>query len=380
MPRKSLRVVLAVLLAGALVVGCKSFKSKKDKEPSEVEAISVEVANPERRTMAETVEVSGNLEPLEKAEVYAQQSGIVEAVFVKEGDRVSKGQALAKIDDDEISLSYRQAQSSWELIKDKYARYQELYKEKMVSDQEFKEIEKSYKDANNNLQLYALRLNNTELRAPIAGEVIAKSCEPHQFMGGMEKAFTVAEISKYKVIIFVTESALRKLKPEQEVDIRIDALDSDTSGYPNHGNISIISPQVDAGTGTAKVEVVIPEPPPGAKPGMFARLKIITALKPDVLAIPKRALVREEPAEVWVVKGNKVELRQIRVGLEDEAYMEVVQGLVAEEPVVTAGMEALSDKSKVKIVNSGIRGRKPAPAQPQNSDAAKSPGEDKNKK
>jgi len=351
MPRTSLRVAVAVILAGGLASGCKWMKGDKDKGPAEVESISVEAANPERRTMAETVEVSGNLEPLEKAEVYAQQSGIVEAVYAKEGDKVSKGQLLAKIDDDEISLSYRQAQTSWELIKDKYARYQELYKEKMVSDQEFKEIERSYKDASSNRELYALRLNNTELRAPINGEVIAKSCEPHQFMGGMEKAFTVADISKYKVIIFVTESALKKLKTEQVVDIRIDALDADTTGYAHHGNISIISPQVDAGTGTAKVEVVVPEPPPGAKPGMFSRLKIITALKPDVLAIPKRALVREEPAEVWVVKGSKVELRQFQAGLQDDDYLEVVQGLAANEPVVTAGMEALSDKSKVKVVS-----------------------------
>jgi membrane fusion protein, multidrug efflux system len=365
-------------LAGGIVSGCKWLKGDKDKGPAEVEAISVEASNPERRTMAETVEVSGNLEPAEKAEVYAQQSGIVEAVYAKEGDKVDKGQLLAKIDDKEISLSYRQAQSSWDLIKDKYARYQELYKEKMVSDQEFKELERSYKDANSNLQLYALRLSNTQLRAPISGEVIAKSCEPHQFLGGMEKAFMVADISKYKVNIFVTESALKKLKVDQLVDIRIDALDADITGYTHHGNISNISPQVDAGTGTAKVEVVIAEPPPGAKPGMFARLKIITALKPDVLAIAKRALVREEPAEVWVVKGNKVELRQLEVGLEDETYLEVVQGLAANEPVVVAGMEALSDKSKVKVVNSGIGG--PKPAQPQHGGTAKASGEVKDKK
>jgi membrane fusion protein, multidrug efflux system len=362
MSRLRLRVALAAVLTGCLAFGCKLAKSDKDKGSTEVEAISVEAANPERRTMAETVEVSGNLEPLEKAEVYAQQSGIVKEVFVREGDKVSKGQVLAKIDDNEISLSYRQAQSSYDLLKDKFARYQELYKEKMVSDQEFKELEKSFHDAGSNRELYALRLNNTELRAPISGEVIAKSCEPHQFMGGMEKAFTVADVSKYKVNIFVTESALKKLKGSQEVQIRIDALDADTVGYTHRGAIDMIAPQVDPGTGTAKVLVVIPDPPAGAKPGMFARLRIITALKTDVLAIKKRALVREEPAEVWVVKGSKVELRQFKAGLQDEDYLEVVQGINGDEPVVIAGMEALSDKSKVKVVSGS--GALPKPGKP----------------
>jgi len=347
------RAVLLVLLAFVLISGCKGFSRDKGKGETEVEAISVEAATPAKRSMAETVEVSGNLEPIEKADVYVQQSGIVREVFAREGDRVKKDQVLAKMEDNEIALSYRQSRNSFELLRDKYANYLELYQEKMVSEQEFKELERSYHDAESNYKLYQLRLNNTELRSPIDGEVVAKSCEPHQFLAGMEKAFTVARLDQYKVVIYVTEAALKRLKPRQDVDLRIDALDADTTGYPHRGYISEIAAQVDPSTGTAKVQVVMPAPKEGAKPGMFARLKIITALKSEALTIPKKALTREEPPEVWVVKGDKVELRQVQTGLDDESFLEILSGIAPNELVVVAGQEALSDKSKVRVVNSG---------------------------
>jgi len=149
--------VLLVSLAVMTLVDCKGFSRDKGRAETEVEAMSVEAAQPVRRTMAESVEVSGNLEPIEKADVYVQQSGIVREVFAKEGDRVKKGQLLAKIEDNEIALSYRQARNSFELLRDKYAKYQELYRDKMVSEQEFKELERSYHDAESNYKLYQLR-------------------------------------------------------------------------------------------------------------------------------------------------------------------------------------------------------------------------------
>jgi membrane fusion protein (multidrug efflux system) len=362
------------------LVDCKGFSRDKGRAETEVEAMSVEAAQPVRRTMAESVEVSGNLEPIEKADVYVQQSGIVREVFAKEGDRVKKGQLLAKIEDNEIALSYRQARNSFELLRDKYAKYQELYRDKMVSEQEFKELERSYHDAESNYKLYQLRLNNTELRSPLDGEVVAKSCEPHQFLGGMEKAFTVARLDQYKVVIYVTETALQRLKPGQDVELRIDAVDAGLDGYPHRGNISEIASQVDPSTGTAKVLVEIPAPPEGAKPGMFARLKIITALKPDVLTIPKKALAREEPPEVWVVKGDKVELRELQTGLSDESFLEILSGVSPDELVVTAGQEALSDKSRVRVVNSSNHKSGSTDSSPPLAGATAEPGKEQKQK
>jgi len=363
-------IIIFMLVLSLIGIGCSREKiqdRKQRKNPaSEIEAISVEAEYPTIRSMAENLEVSGNLEPLAQAEVYAKQSGLVKAVYVKEGDRVKEGERLAKIEDDEIQLSFRQAKSSYELMRDKYQRYQELFKEKMVSEQEFKEIERSYQDARSNYELYQLRLKNTELTSPIPGMVVERLCEPHQLLSAMEKAFKIAQLDQFKVMVSVTEAALVKLKPGQEVAIRIDALDGETIAYPHQGTIYNISPQVDPNTGTSRLEVRIPSPPPGAQPGMFVRMKIITAYKPEVLAISKRSLVREEPAEVWVIKNGQVELRRIETGLADEGFIEVFSGLAKEELVVTAGQEALSDKSRVKVVNGDESQLTPERAKPEN--------------
>jgi len=362
MDRFLCRWLTVLFIIIGLFFSCRARLSKRAEKnkskTSQEQLISVEVSYPQFRKMEEVIEVSGNLEPVEKAEIYAKQSGIVKKVYVDEGDKVEKAQLLAKIEDDEIRLSYLQAKNSYELARDKYKRYLELYKQKMISEQDFKEIERAYKDALSNYELYKLKLENTELRSPISGVVIEKLCEEHQFLGAMEKAFTVAKLNQFKIVVYVTEEDLSKLKTGQLVRIHIDAIDGSTEGYPHQGVVSEIGARVDPATGTAKVEILIPHPPASAKPGMFARLKIVVAQKDNVLCIPKRALVREEPAQVWVVKGDRVELRDVQTGLEDEIYIEVKSGLGPDELVVVGGQEALTEQSRVRVINIPT---KPAP-------------------
>ena len=351
MNHRNWSILIIIILLGE-VISCRGRIRKKNSPKSqETQAISVEAVYPQYRSMREEIEVSGNLEPLEKAEVYAKQSGIVQAVYVEEGDEVKRGELLAKIEDDEIRLSYQQAKNAYQLARDKYQRYLQLYQERMISEQDFKEIERAYKDAESNYKLYQLQLENTELRAPIDGVVIERLCEPHQLIGAMEKAFTIARLDQYQVMVYVTEEDLGKIKPSQKVLIRIDAIDTKQEGYPHQGVVSEIGARVDPNTGTARVKILIPQPPPQSKPGMFARMKIITRIKEDVFSIPKRALVQEEPYQVWIVKENKAHLKEIKVGMEDEYYIEVIDGLSPDDLVVIAGQDALTEETLVQVVN-----------------------------
>jgi len=355
MKNKVFWLILVVIILLGVESSCRGrirkSREKNSPQSEENQAISVEAVYPQYRSMKEEIEVSGNLEPLKQAEVYAKQSGLVQAVYVEEGDKVKKGELLAKIEDEEIRLSYQQAKNAYQLARDKYQRYLKLYQERMISEQDFREIERAWRDAESNYKLYQLQLENTELRAPIDGVVIEKLCEPHQLLGAMEKAFTVAQLDQYQVIVYVTEEELGRLKVGQEVLLRIDAIDYEQEGYPHQGRVSEIGARVDPGTGTARVKILIPSPPPQAKPGMFARMKIITREKEKVFSIPKRALIREEPYQVWVIKAKKAYLKEIEVGMEDEYYIEVLKGISPQDLVVIAGQDALSEGALVRIIN-----------------------------
>jgi RND family efflux transporter MFP subunit len=350
------------LSAASLILGlgaCDSEHWKKIKGKAdaavEVAAINVEAAFPVFRDMEEVLELTGNLEPIEKVEVYAKQGGTLNSVAVKAGDLVKTNQLLAKVDDKELRLSYNQSASAFLSIKEKYQRYQDLYAKKMVSAQDYQDLERAFRDAKINLDMAQIRLENAEIRTPIAGTVVDRRCDPNQLVGSMESIFTVARLDRYRIPISVTESEIGKIKLGQPVKIRVDAVAGNREGYPFQGAIVEISPMVNPQNGMVAVKLEVPNPGGELKMGMFARLRIITATRAKALAIPKKALAGEEVNQVWVVDGDHGRLAPVKLGLRDNEYVEVLSGLDPGNLVIVEGHAALTEKNRIQVVNKPIK-------------------------
>lgn len=360
--RLSYALVAALLVAWA-GSGCDSERWKKWKESRrgnrgtgiEVAAINVEAAYPVRRDMEEVLELTGNLEPIEKVEVYAKQGGILKSVEVKAGEIVSANQLLAKVDDAELQLSFRQAQSAYLVTKKKYESYKNLFEQKMVSAQEFNDLERAYRDAGINLDLARLRLENTEIRSPIAGTVVDRRGEPNQWVASMESLFTVARLDRYQIPISVTEAEISKIRRGQAVRIRVDAVSAGTNDFSYPGVITEISPMVNPQNGMVAVKVEVPNPGGELKMGMFARLRIITATRTNALAVPKKALAGEGINQVWVVDGDYGRMTPVEVGLRDNEYVEILSGLDASQLVIVEGHAALTEKNRIQVVNHPVK-------------------------
>ncbi len=349
--RGYLLLFLSAVLLSFLASDCRpGGRGGSDDQKVEVAAINVEALYPTSQDMDEVIEVNGNLEPIVYVELFARQSGIIEEVFVKEGDEVEKDQMLAKIDDDEIKLSYEQAKVSFQVTRDKYMRYKDLYRKNMVSQQEFEDIERAYNDAKVNHDSAKLRYEYTEIRTPVAGKVVERLCEPHQLVGTMEKVFAVAQLEKFKIPIFITEAEISKIKLNQSVRIRVDAVNLTPLDYPFTGYIDEISPKINPSNGMVEVKVIL-DNPGELKMGMFCRLKIITARHENALVIPKKALMGEESNQVWIVDGDRGQLRLVETGIQDDNYVEILSGVTREELVITEGQTALTEKSRIRIVN-----------------------------
>lgn len=351
--------VLLVLGVGA----CDSERWKKIRErhqgagdPAiEVAAINVEAAYPVRRDMEEVLELTGNLEPIEKVDVYTKQSGMLKRVEVMAGDSVAVNQLLAKVDDEELQLSYRQAESAYRVSKKKYESYRNLFQQKMVSAQEFHDLERAFRDADINRDMARIRLENTEIRTPMAGTVVDRRCDPNQVVGSMESLFTVARLDRYRIPISVTESEIGKIQAGQSVRIRVDAVASAAGEYPYQGVIAEISPMVNPQNGMVAVKVEVPNPGGELKMGMFARLRIITAVRGQALAIPKKALAGEGVNQVWVVEGDHGRLTPIEVGLRDNEYVEILSGLEPGQMLIVEGHAALTEKNRIQVVNHPVK-------------------------
>ncbi len=356
----SLRKVVPIAAVFMLLVplfACERRDSSDWEDNIEEAPIYVHAVKPEVRDMEEVIEVHGNIEAVKKVEVTAKTSGEVVALHIDEGETVSAGTQLARLEDDEASLGLEQAQNAYRVARSDYLSTKELYKQGMKSRSEMEKMKRSYDDARSNLKMSRIRLSDTRVKSPLSGMVVDRKVELHDRVGAMEQLFTIADLSSFKIPLTVTESEVSKLSLEQKVRIRVDALTKKTS-FPFEGNVSRIAPRVDPQTGTVEVEVTLPNTDPRLRVGMFARLRIVTALHRDALVIPRRAPATEDGKHVWIVKGDGARMVKIERGLVDEDGIEVLSGISADDRVIVDGQSALTSKSRIVVKE--IPGEAPA--------------------
>jgi membrane fusion protein, multidrug efflux system len=342
-----LMLVLALAAAGPK---CQRSDQAKNDAPATEAAIKVRAEHPAPRSMEEVIEVHGNLDPVEQVDVVCEVSGTIVAINVQAGDPVDKGQLLAKIDDQEYQLNLRQAETALSVARSDYNSTKVLFDQGMKSKQEMEKIKRAYDDAQTNHALSRRRLDRCEIKSPLKGVVVARKAEVYHQAGAMEVLFTIADLSSYIVKITVTEGEVAKLRVGQPVRVRVDALTAAPEEFPLAGTVKRIQPKVDPQTGTVEVEVAIEGPGPGARVGMFTRLRIVTAVHENALVISRRALSGEGGDMVWVIDGEHGRLTEIKTGLIDQTGIEVLAGLSPEDQVITDGYAALTEKSRIEIV------------------------------
>jgi len=148
----------------------------------------------------------------------------------------------------------------------------------------------------------------------------------------------------------VLEKDISLLKPGIGAKIRAEA-------YPGRvfkGKVVRINSALDLTTRTLQAEIDIPNPSRLLKPGMFSRIEVTLLEKPGTLSVPRQALVEEgEKRSVFIVEGNQALQRPILTGIEQDQWVEVVEGLREGDQVIIKGQGSIKDRSTVRVIEGG---------------------------
>ena len=185
--------------------------------------------------------------------------------------------------------------------------------------------------------------------APISGIISKRYLD----LGGMAlpaaPLFEIVNIDTVIATVDVIESQLNQLKLNQQATIEIDGIDT-----PMSGQITFISPTLQAARRTATLEVRIDNPDGTLKPGMFAKVTVPIKVHTDALLIPRASLIENvntKTQNVFVIEENVSRRRIVEIGLLRGNQAEVISGLIEGEAVVTAGQHSLKDGEDVRVVN-----------------------------
>lgn len=363
---------LLLFLTLALAAGC-GKKSEPVAGPAGTETVvkAVTVTEVGTTPLAQTIELVGTVRARTSAAVAARVAGSITLLRVREGDRVKKGELLARLDArenqasaaaasagmDEARRALDEAASRKKLADTTFERYQRLYGEQAVTRQEFdvKQTEKEL--AAQGLARAEARLNQarelsrgagaladyTRISSPIAGLITAKHADLGSTVFPSQPIFTIEDEGSYLLELSLPESLLPQVKTGLKAEVTLDAI-------PGSKTLAIgeIVPAADPASRTFIAK--IPLSGKGLRSGMFGRAALPVGTTANAVMVEKSALVeRGNLTSVWVVGSDKIaRMRLVKVGKTVGDRVELLAGLTGGERVVTAGAEKVSEGAKVE--------------------------------
>jgi membrane fusion protein (multidrug efflux system) len=342
----SLRLDSGLLALSFLVVGCGSpaQSSPEDEAPT---ALPVEVAAVERGSALASLTGTTTLDAEAEATVVARTDGVVTEVLVEEGQYVRAGQPLVQLDDERLALEVRRAEATLRELEGTFERTRVMYEKQLVSREAFDQARASYENQQVTTDLARLALAHATVRAPIAGWVSARHVKDGNMVRVHDPVFDLTNLDPLRAELHVPERELAKLERGLPATLHFDAL----PGQTFEGRVALISPVVDATSGTVRVTVEVRDPSRTIKPGMFARVHVQYDRHEDALLVPRRAVVEEDDVlSVYVVVDSLAVRRPIATGYSNGDRVEVTEGLSEGDRVVLSGQTALRDSALVAIV------------------------------
>lgn len=308
-------------------------------------ALPVVTAEVVRETVSSFLVATTTLTAERSIDVVARAGGQVVEVLVEEGDAVRAGQVMARLDPSDARLALAEAQAHHDNIRRQYARTTELAQHGGVTDQELE-------NQRYQLELRAIaversrqQLADTEIRSPLTGIVGERSVEPGATIGASSRVFNVLDPDPLQAVLHVPDAGRRSMTVGREVRVLA------AGDVRARGVISRVSPVVDAESGTVKVTVELAGAGPAGElvPGTFVTVQVPTETRPDVVVVPKRAVLLErDQSIVYRVEDGAALRTPVAVGLSAEDLVEITSGLAAGAVVVTVGQESLRDGAPVR--------------------------------
>lgn len=308
--------------------------------------IAVEVAPVKAHASSDEVSAVGNLKSSESVVLRPQVAGRVAAINFKDGMVVSKGTVLVTLDAAIEAAEVAQAQAALSLAQSSHQRNQELLGRKFLSPQALDNSAAAVKVQAAAVQLAEAKLARMRIKAPFNGVLGLRNVSVGDYVKEGEELINIEDIRTLRVDFKLPESYLGRIAKGQAVEVTSDAV----PGERFAGVLEAVDPMVDAGGRAISSRARLNNAAGKLRPGLFVRVRLLFGQRKNVLMVPEQAIVPgAQPAVFKVVEGKAVLVR-VKLGERRAALVEVVDGLVEGDVVVTAGQLKLREGAAVRAV------------------------------
>jgi membrane fusion protein, multidrug efflux system len=308
-----------------------------------VEAALIKAAPLKREIIA-----VGGLRSAESVMLRPEIAGRVAKISFREGQPVAAGQVLVELDDSVQRAEVDQARAAHALAERNHARAVELYGKNLISQADRDTARANLDVTAANLALAEARAAKTRITAPFAASAGLRQVSPGDYVEPGQDLVNLEDLSSVKLDFRLSESTLPALAIGQKLRVQVDAW----PGQDFTGSIYAIDPRAADQTRSIGVRARLPNAAGRLRPGLFARVMLEIANKPQALMVPEQAVFPQgDELFVYAIEDGKAVQKKVTVGQRLSGEAEIVSGLEDGATVITAGHQKIGPGAPVTPIN-----------------------------
>lgn len=343
------------------------LKTKKTALEAEIRLIAdaIEKINPTKKktlittfTVKDTIfnhylELQGSVDTKKNIVVTPETNGILQKVFVKEGQRVAKGQILARVDDNGLNQQLAQLQIQVDLAKTTFDRQKRLWDQKIGSEIQYLQAKSNYEAQQKVVDQLKIQLGKTAIRAPFSGVIDDVITEQGSVVAaGKSQVMRIVNLKDMYIEAVVPEKYLTNVVKGKSVAVYFPVL-----GETINTTIRQAGDFIDPNNRTFKIEIGVPNKNGNIKPNLTAKLKINDYTNKKAILIPQSIISENAKGEQYIfiadaVNGEKAKAKKVIIstGKTQGDFIEITKGLVDGNAVIKEGARSVKDGQEVTII------------------------------
>ena len=321
-----------ILTSLILITGLASTSAlAADKPP---QGLPAEVVTVTTQPLDHSIRAVGNLRANETIQLSPDQSGRIEKVLFQEGEPVKQGTPLFVLDSAIYRAELRQAEARVKLSLIAYQRAESLLKKRVGSAQDRDSTLAQLRVDEAQQALARTRLDKMTIKAPFDGRTGLRLVSPGDYVNTGQELVELTDLNTMKADFRIPEIYLAALKPGSKINVQVDAF----PGRIFQGEVYAIAPSADTRAHNIEVRARIPNPEGLLRPGLFAKVDLVTKQEDAAVMIPEQAILPQNGGffVMRVADGNMVELVPVEMGQRRPGTVQIVNGLTKGDVIITA--------------------------------------------
>ncbi len=320
-----------------------------DNTPANTKTKLVQALTLEESPFRTWVEVQGTVDARQSIEVTAESMGVVRNIKVKEGQKVTKGQILAELDQTVLLQSIEEIKGQLDFAKQLYTKQSNLWKQNIGSEVQYLNAKNQKESLERRLSTIESQLDMTRIKAPVSGTVDQVYLKLGQSTAMGMPAVRVVNFNDLRVITDLSESYVSRVREGASVELEFKDLN-----LTAQGRIAYVARSISALNRTFRAEVPLNNREGLYRPNMIVGMKINDYSTNKAIKIPVNLLQNsDEGTFVMVVRGEGTSLKASRVsvtpGRSNGIETEILQGLQAGDRIITTGYNDLNDGQAITL-------------------------------